>query len=818
MSNSKAWIGAISIAGPLTAAAPTLGSVTSGSITGGAFSYVPIVEPIVSASFGGNFAALTAQRNIGPFETNFMRLTDMEGFIPTTDLSDALFGPVNSPPVLDQGQFGTGLIEAPIDPAFFPALSRGNIGLIGLLSDTFDSAFAIDYLRLNIVTIDTTYTFYYGSTPNGFGIGLPPGTPLPGPVFQLLPYYPPGHGFDGTIGSKYFLVPSPGAAVLALGALAAATARRRRRSIPGAMLALLVGATALFASAPSAQAGPGGPTTQGDVAIYVRDQVLGGSLGGKGLWMTDGPHDASFIARDIYQDSPDIPFPPGDIWWLVMVDDEPGSNWAHPNRWVFVNDDLTAHTFPLDRDWNPSVWGNAGAGPPATFGCVDIVALGGMPCAENSPPPVLPFAPAHEKGAGTEDLRADQSCLHAVLFSGGFNDGNNHKRYADNLKKIFKKLRACGFPYAQTWVYYANGQKLDLDNADNDNDDNTGSDIDGKATKTNIRNRISGFCTSLNPKKDVLFVYVTNHGINGNGAVENGKKGIALWDFNGNGKVDNDEVYTPTEFAADTKNCKVCRIFVIMDQCHSGLFLPLATDGNHKNMGMYVAAKAEETSKGSQYMDKWLVDDPATKDMNKQHPAALAGSTPGKAEGTAGNGNTPLCFCWPDPPLPAFPPDQLHCYGPHFFPLADLGQPFVGVYATVEQQFVPQPGPIVRYERLAGDFIFLTGTPDGPDAVLYATSARGDTDVSIYPGTDGVQQLMRVSVVDTPLVNYVVFGQSPILPPLLATDLNRDGQVNTADLVRLLSHFGGWEYRADINQDGTVDTRDLVLMLADFGH
>ncbi len=62
---------------------------------------------------------------------------------------------------------------------------------------------------------------------------------------------------------------------------------------------------------------------------------------------------------------------------------------------------------------------------------------------------------------------------------------------------------------------------------------------------------------------------------------------------------------------------------------------------------------------------------------------------------------------------------------------------------------------------------------------------------------------------------YAVFA-----PPSCPADLNGDGLVNTADLVRFLGRFGqpttvGGE--GDFNSDGAVNTADLVFFLGRFG-
>lgn len=84
-----------------------------------------------------------------------------------------------------------------------------------------------------------------------------------------------------------------------------------------------------------------------------------------------------------------------------------------------------------------------------------------------------------------------------------------------------------------------------------------------------------------------------------------------------------------------------------------------------------------------------------------------------------------------------------------------------------------------------------------------------------YPLQDDID---AITAYDVPLiVTAPPVGNCP-------TDLTRDGRVNTADLVYLLSFFGGagpggggGGGNPDFNGDGIVNTADLVRLLSDFG-
>jgi hypothetical protein len=199
-----------------------------------AFQYDEITDPIVSATFSVDFAAMNAHRTVGGFEMNFAQLVDCNpgGGLPDHDLSDDLFG-VSAPPddpQVNMGPLETGWLSADVDPLFFPALAGGKVGLRALFTDTVDAMFAMDFISLTIETGVGTIESFYGWPPgaenDGFGIALPDFGDLPAPLPDSLPAGSTGTGFDETISSKSILaIPEPTTLTL----LVAAAARCRRR-------------------------------------------------------------------------------------------------------------------------------------------------------------------------------------------------------------------------------------------------------------------------------------------------------------------------------------------------------------------------------------------------------------------------------------------------------------------------------------------------------------------------------------------------------------------------------------------------------------
>ena len=203
-----------------------------------AFQYDGITDPIVSATFSVDFAAMNAHRTVGGFDMNFAFLVDCNGGVglPDYDLSDDLFGAASPPhaPLVNMGPLQTGWVSADIAPSFFPALAGGHVGMRALFTDTVDGMFAMDFVSLTIETAADTFVSCYGwpvgHENDGFGVEPPilDGGDLPGPLPGSLPPGSTGTGFDETISSKSILgIPEP--AVFPLLAIGALSLMRRRR-------------------------------------------------------------------------------------------------------------------------------------------------------------------------------------------------------------------------------------------------------------------------------------------------------------------------------------------------------------------------------------------------------------------------------------------------------------------------------------------------------------------------------------------------------------------------------------------------------------
>ncbi|WP_163338528.1 C13 family peptidase [Desulfopila sp. IMCC35008] len=373
------------------------------------------------------------------------------------------------------------------------------------------------------------------------------------------------------------------------------------------------------------------------ISEYVRDNVLQGEYGNRTIWISSQPVDSSFWVRSLDKEEQDLKIPYEG--WVVMIDDEPRANWGHKVRWLVVKVDLEEHTLPQLHFFPPRVFAQDGNEIPVA--CLEGATT--VPCESAEVESATIMRPYIAPYLDLTDL--DKECLHAMLISGGINDGSNHERYRTNLRSMYTILLNEGYPKSNIFVYYADGSSLDLDNADSDDDDSTGNDVNDSADEAIIRLKLQEMCDNLQPVEDYLFVYVSDHG--------SGDGSICLWDFDDDG-LDPEEKYSPAEMATDTENCQVCRLFMLHDQCFSGAFLPLATDGNHDNTTVYAAATADESSYGREYLDYWEDLDHDITTLEDLHQDvvdnATLNSTPGKNEVDEANDQVFLNDCCENTP------------------------------------------------------------------------------------------------------------------------------------------------------------------------
>lgn len=216
-------------AGVLWACAVALVPTAAGGFVG--FEYDPIAGDIESASFSLDVAELTAHRYVGETEVNRVILMDEFG-VERLSLSPDLFGESEypDPAQVALGTQETQVLTVAIDASFYPVLQSGRVGLYAMLTETYDSMFAIDSVWLTIETAGKSRIEpYYGSPNDGFLHGIPDNGSLPEPAIVYLPPGSTETGFDETIAAKV-IIPEPGALALLVGVMLIVRARVRARS------------------------------------------------------------------------------------------------------------------------------------------------------------------------------------------------------------------------------------------------------------------------------------------------------------------------------------------------------------------------------------------------------------------------------------------------------------------------------------------------------------------------------------------------------------------------------------------------------------
>jgi hypothetical protein len=231
--------------------------------------------------------------------------------------------------------------------------------------------------------------------------------------------------------------------------------------------------------------------------------------------------------------------------YAVYIDDYPTANLFHAVRYAFVGSEdgrvvfVHAMSPPLnDRDYQvveTAVWKK-------------LMSVGNRraPIPQTSPPPV----------------RADRW---AVLMNGGYDSGNNHVRYWNDLSNIYITLNYT-YGYADDHIIVlcsdgtnpapdqSNGQNSNPD-LDNDGD----ADIMYSCILSNV-DQVFGWLATHLTSDDKLFIFTTDHGSSAGGwnTVQN------LW---------NHEELTDAHFAELLAALPQCEIICTLEPCFSGGFL-----------------------------------------------------------------------------------------------------------------------------------------------------------------------------------------------------------------------------------------------------
>ncbi|XP_068186378.1 uncharacterized protein si:ch211-67e16.11 [Antennarius striatus] len=173
----------------------------------------------------------------------------------------------------------------------------------------------------------------------------------------------------------------------------------------------------------------------------------------------------------------------------------------------------------------------------------------------------------HQQPLATHlSCRLYQTCDHAVLISGGWQQQMTFQRHVQNLQQFYKMLQNNGFHKDHIKTFFAGSGQLP-------------EDVEGVHSameKAAIRNHVSYVCRKQHCA-DTLVLYL-NSPTRNDGT-------MLLWDANLNGIADLKERYSVNELLADLAGCKATRVLLFVDQSYSGvLYKRLHGSQKHLNV------------------------------------------------------------------------------------------------------------------------------------------------------------------------------------------------------------------------------------------
>ncbi|KAF3694499.1 hypothetical protein EXN66_Car010175 [Channa argus] len=159
-----------------------------------------------------------------------------------------------------------------------------------------------------------------------------------------------------------------------------------------------------------------------------------------------------------------------------------------------------------------------------------------------------------------------QTCDHAVLISGGWQQQMMFQRHVQNLQRFYMMLQNNGFHKDHIKTFFASSGQLP-------------DDVEGVYSATEkavIRNHLSYVCRKQHCA-DTLVLYL-NSPTRNDGT-------MLLWDANLNGIADLKERYSVNELLADLAGCKATRVLLFVDQSYSGV-LSKRLRGSQKHLNV----------------------------------------------------------------------------------------------------------------------------------------------------------------------------------------------------------------------------------------
>lgn len=252
--------------------------------------------------------------------------------------------------------------------------------------------------------------------------------------------------------------------------------------------------------------------------------------------------------------------------YVYFLDEIPYAGWTHACRFLFVQVD------------NGDIISISSKIPPISLeGWTQHFAINEA----ISPIKLFPFS------GSNRNTSIAQNCF-AVIISGGINKDNNYERYWNDCAAMYSTLaNLYGYKDENIYVIMSDGTNSGLDRKKNSGGyDSSPLDLDGDgdndimyaATKANITTVFNELSEKLT-QNDHLFIFTTDHG----GQNLDGSVSMCLWGEN----------ISATEFANKVDKVDAKTINIVMEQCHSGGFIPVLSK---KGRSIATACAANESS------------------------------------------------------------------------------------------------------------------------------------------------------------------------------------------------------------------------------
>ncbi|KAJ8282959.1 hypothetical protein COCON_G00054780 [Conger conger] len=160
----------------------------------------------------------------------------------------------------------------------------------------------------------------------------------------------------------------------------------------------------------------------------------------------------------------------------------------------------------------------------------------------------------HQQPLATHlSCRLYQTCDHAVLLSGGWQEQITFHHHLQNLHVFYRMLRNNGFHKDHIKTFFAGSGQVTEENTEG---------AYPATEKEAIRNHISYICRKQHCA-DSLVLYL-NSPTRNDGT-------MLLWDSNYNGIADSKERYSVGELLADLAGCRASRVLLFVDQSYSAV-------------------------------------------------------------------------------------------------------------------------------------------------------------------------------------------------------------------------------------------------------